>query len=274
VATLLILVHPRDLFRTRDFLIKGLVRPWESMGHTVLVHEGATRAPSADAVLLHVDRTVVPAEYLDVARAYRVAINGATGDISKRAISANLVGPFDAWRGPVIVKTDANGRGIPERIHHEVARRAGEVVGPPGRYMPERYPVFESIDHVPPELRLDPALVIEKFLPERDPRGYAARHWIFLGDRGVCTRLVGLNPMVKGADVVERSIVDLPDTIRAHGARLGFGYGKLDFVLHEGRAVLLDANRTPTLPAALRERVTYLPELAKGIDALLERGGT
>jgi hypothetical protein len=36
-------------------------------------------------------------------------------DISKLAISANLVGRGDAYAGPVIVKTNCNYGGVPER---------------------------------------------------------------------------------------------------------------------------------------------------------------
>jgi hypothetical protein len=55
-------------------------------------------------------------------------------------------------------------------------------------------------------------------------------------------------------------------------ARLGFDYGKFDFVIHEGQAVLLDANRTPT---AVRNLSTYqqrhAQSLAGGIGYFLGR---
>jgi hypothetical protein len=42
--------------------------------------------------------------------------------------------------------------------------------------------------------------------------------------------------------------VPVPDDLRETRRRLGFDYGKWDFVLHEGRAVLIDANKTPGRP--------------------------
>ncbi len=270
MATILVLTHPHDLFRSRPFLVHALFPHWTDMGHRVVVHEGTTNLPGADAVLLHVDRTLVADDYIDALRGYRVAINGATRDIGKRAISANLVGPYDDYRGPVIVKTNANAGGIPERLHEEIARRKGEPLGPPVRYMTERYPVFASIAAVPAALRLDPDLVIEKFLPERGDGGYHSRHWLFLGDRDRCHRLLGPHPVVKGGDMIQREPVPIPDEMRAARARLGFDYGKFDFVLHEGTPVLLDVNRTPTLPANLSAPVkAAMGELSKGIDALL-----
>jgi hypothetical protein len=177
------------------------------------------------------------------------------------------VGPYDTWKGPVIVKTNANAGGIPERVHLEVARRKGLAAGPPARYVTERYQVLESIARVPADLRLDPELVIERFLPERDPRGYASRHWIFFGDVGWCARVVGPHPIVKGVDILERREVEVPEAIRAHRERLGFDFGKIDFVIHEGRPVLLDVNRTPTVPPNLTEPLSAnLARLSRGIE--------
>jgi hypothetical protein len=77
--------------------------------------------------------------------------------------------------------------------------------------------------------------------------------------------------VVKAADAIDRTLVEVPDEIRAWRRKLGFDYGKLDFVIHEDKPVLIDANRTPTLPrgnvaAAIREG---LEELAQGITAFL-----
>ena len=64
-----------------------------------------------------------------------------------------------------------------------------------------------------------------------------------------------------------------PSTTRivAERSALRFDYGKFDYVLHDGEAVLLDINATPSFgavyPAALRERLAR--ELAPGIEALL-----
>ena len=270
MGTILVLAHERDRFDHRHFLVKSLLPHWREMGHVVLTHEGTSRPPEADAAILHVDCTLVPDEYVAAVRSYRVPINAATRDIGKRAVSEELVQPFDSWSGPVIVKTNANAGGLPEILHAQVALERGEVPGPRARYVAKRYPIYESIHAVPVALRFDPELVVEKFLPERDPRGYATRHWIFLGDRGWCTRIVSPHPIVKGADAVDRAYVDVPEAIRAHRQRLGFDFGKFDFVIHDGRAVLIDANRTPTVPAKLSDRMRAdLAELALGIDCFV-----
>ena len=65
MATVLVLTHPNDLFRSRHFLAHALFPHWADMGHRVIVHEGTANLPGADVVLLHVDRTVVPDEYIE-----------------------------------------------------------------------------------------------------------------------------------------------------------------------------------------------------------------
>ena len=114
MATVLVLTHPNDpspiapLPRARRSSPIG-----PTWGTRVIVHEGTAKSPRADLALLHVDRTVVPDEYIEALGRYPVVINGATRDIGKRVISANLVGPYDDYRGPAIVKTNANASGIP-----------------------------------------------------------------------------------------------------------------------------------------------------------------
>jgi hypothetical protein len=272
MAKILVLTHVHDLFAERSFLVGELSRHWTLAGHEVIVHAGPARAPAADVGILHVDATVVPREYVDALAGCAVVVNGATLDISKRAYSANLVGPFDAYDGPVIVKTNANSGGIPEALHDARARRLGQpALARPPRHLLGPYPIFDAFAAVPLELRGDPELVVEKFLPERDPRGYATRHYLFFGDRERCSRMVGPGPVVKAGGAIERTIVEVPDEIRAWRRKLGFDYGKFDFVVRDGKPILIDANRTPTLPRGeLTEAVREgLDVLAQGLSVFL-----
>jgi hypothetical protein len=271
LAVVVVLTHRFDRFLREPFLVRSYFPTWEAMGHRVVVHEGSERPPAGDAVLLHVNRTLTPPAYLEAMSAYPVRINGRATNIAKRCVSENVVDHADGWTGPVIVKTDANAGGVPERLHAEQARRAGVEGFPVPRLISRnRYPVFDSYERVPESLRSDPDLVVEKFLPERDPRGYASRHWVFFGDREYCTRIVGPHPVVKGQDMVDRTLVEVPPALRAHRARLGFDFGKFDFVVHDGRPILLDANRTPTSPPALGELQRADAErMARGIAFFL-----
>jgi hypothetical protein len=252
MATLLILTHERDSFDTRNYLASSFLPYLAEVGHEVIVCKGIDRLPPADVAWLHVDRTVVPQAYLDALAPYPIVINRKVADIGKRTFSQNLVTQGGPYKGAVIVKTNLNSRGTPE-----------------ARPLPP-YRVLASVSSVPVMVWRNPHLIVEKFLPEQDERGYYLRCWTFLGDHERCVRLLGSSPIVKGRDAQERTPVPVPDALRAWRARLGFDYGKFDFVMHQGAPVLLDVNRTPTIPARFRSAVkTNIEELAAGIASFL-----
>jgi hypothetical protein len=56
--------------------------------------------------------------------------------------------------------------------------------------------------------------------------------------------------------------------MRQRRRELGFDFGKLDFVLRDGKAVLLDANRTPALDEPELGRTAMLSE---GLWSFLQR---
>jgi hypothetical protein len=114
--------------------------------------------------------------------------------------------------------------------------------------------------------------VVEKFLPERRGDFYCLRTWVFFGRSERAALHLSRDPVVKRVTTEQREIVDhVPDEIRAMRRRLGFDYGKFDFVIHEGVPVLLDANCTPTTHPEWNPRVRALAEnLARGLYDLLE----
>jgi len=131
--------------------------------------------------------------------------------------------------------------------------------------------LFDRAGDVPDHVWRDPQLVVEKFMPERDPRGFALRTWCFMGKRETCSRCISADPVVKGSSIIARELVDVPDELRGMRTRLGFDYGKFDFVLHDGRTVLFDANFTPTVPENLTEELTLsAKELALGLLEMID----
>ena len=264
MATILVVPYIHDRFRSSHYLIKALFPHWARQGHNVLIRSDLEHLPPADVAFVHVDRTVVPDRYTEALARYPVVVNRRARDISKRTVSRNLLAPHDAWNGPVIVKTDRNARGTPEAAHD-----VREGLGPTPLTL-TGYPIFDHKGLVPGYVWLDPSLVVERFLPEPDPDGFAVRMWTFLGDQERCTRYVGRSAIVKATDFVSRVPCEVPDAIRAERERLGFDYGKFDFVLHEGRHVLLDANATPALPASVSSLLASSnATLATGMDAFV-----
>jgi hypothetical protein len=161
--------------------------------------------------------------------------------------------PGDPYSGKVIAKTDLNYGGSPERIikrnpslwrrllSHRFVR--GDANG--SRFKaPFDYRIYDGLAEVPPAVFERNDVVVEKFLPEQEENFFFVRHYEFLGDRATCTRLAATNPIVKDQAVVRIEEVEPHPEILQARERLNFDYGKFDYVLHDGRPVLLDANKT------------------------------
>lgn len=110
----------------------------------------------------------------------------------------------------------------------------------------------------------DRRLIVEKFLPEREEGVYCLRGWMFLGSQSYGWRLFATDPMVKTSTMVKHEYLDdVPDNLLAYRKANGFDFGKFDYVVHDGKAILLDANKTPSF--AGRSDSPNMRRLATGI---------
>jgi hypothetical protein len=181
-------------------------------------------------------------------------INNKVLDISKRNYSILQLQPQDDWQGQVIVKSNLNYFGIPERkdlpyslmreLREQLAKRSWRYA----RTLPHKtYPVLNSIKFVPGWVWRDDDLIVEKFMPEREGDLYCLRGWIFLGSKSYGYRLFATDPLVKTESMVRYEINDeVPEDLIPFRKKMGFDYGKFDYVVHDGQTILLDANKTPT----------------------------
>lgn len=269
MARIAILTHEHDAFATREYLLKSLLPHWEDAGHSIAVVDGLQDWPDADLAILHVDHSLVPQAYAQACMRYARVINGRALDIRKRHVSRILLRRDSDWTGPVIIKTNLNHGGMSEMHCFQQKRKAGhhDIKPTPDMvFSTEPYTILPDKEAVNPAFWDHPGLVIEPFLAEGDQRGYSMRTWVFLGAAERSSRFFATDPLVKSANIVAREPCAIPDEIRAERLRLGFDYGKFDFVVHEGRPILLDANRTPFAPSAAAR-----PDIAAA-NALLARG--
>lgn len=276
-----VLHHGEAPLFERPYLIRLLIPEWEARGWSVRVVEDPRKPEPAEIAVLHVDLTRVPDRWLEVAARYERVINGALHDISKVRVSDPAIREGDGWEGPVIVKTNLNHAGTPER--HLRARRLSGGVPLLARALRlllrwrERwrgfdphvpYPVFPHPHAVPRELRNDPAFVVQRFLPERDGELYVARMITFLGERAVGGRLLSKSPVVKAAEIVAATTEEAPADVLRRARAFGADYGKVDYVEQAGQRLIFDVNRTPTYSgSAPSERVRQMVKvLAGGIE--------
>ena len=178
---------------------------WRTAGYRVLDHIGPKDVPAGDLVVVHIDASVIPREYLDVINRFPKSINGRILDISRRNYSQILLSEADNYTGPALVKTNANYGGSPEYetkrpIRYRSMIAAGKVpslieiatqtprilknrlirlggklwkrISPPNwrtleTLNPYQYPVFENIESVPTGVWDNPHLVVENFWEEK-----------------------------------------------------------------------------------------------------------
>ncbi len=244
---IVILKHEADRdLPTGAYLVDAVAAQWAAEGWEVLDLYGTSAFVPADLAFVHVDLSEVPEPYLELAARYPRAINGRVRDIRKSAFSAHLLRPGDPWNGPVIVKSDRNYGGFPEALRG-VPRPGGLGLAPAFR-SPDEYLILPSLQAVPPEAFGHPDVVVQAFLPEVEDDLFHVRAYTFFGGVHTSTRLASEEPIVKSTNRVATAPVPPHPGILAWRERLGFDYGKFDYVVREGEAVLLDANKTPGLP--------------------------
>ncbi|AZO38958.1 hypothetical protein EOA27_08820 [Mesorhizobium sp. M2A.F.Ca.ET.037.01.1.1] len=281
MARIAVITHEFDVFERRrgpllrrdsPYMLFDLLEELKRRGHSVRIVAGTSARPEADIAILHVDATVTPPEYVEYARTYPFCLNIGAADISKRRVSGAVIDRDHSWRGPVIVKSSLNNLGTREQTLNRRSRRAGRPEPFPDARLLDRYRIHGSLAEVPPAVFDRKDLVVEKFVPEPEPDGFGARFWLFCGERERCTRHVSPQNLVKGEDTIRREPVPVPDELRALRRDLGFDYGKFDFVMHEGKALLLDANKTP---GRVRNLSAFLAagnsNLADGFEGLIRQ---
>lgn len=271
MASIVILEHALQQHVKLPYMVYSLAERWQRAGHRVLVHRGLGAPPAGDLAFVNIDLTVIPAAYRELYARFPRVVNARVLDVSKSRFSADLLDRYSDWIGPVIVKTEANYGGKPEQLLRSIAQREGLPCDIPAGPVAESYPLYDSLRKVPDAVWGAPGIVVERFLPETDAAGlYYSRHWVFLGDRDRSIRLRSKVPIIKSGDALGREEVPVPEELRAWRARLGFDFGKFDYVRHGARTVLLDVNRTPSLPAyADAEVAAGQAYLAEGLESLL-----
>ncbi len=272
MATIVLLEHQMQGRLGVPYMAHALAQRWESRGHRVVFHRGASQPPSGDIALAHLDVTVVPDAYRALERHYGRVINSRTWYIRKSLYSVARVLRDDAWPGKVIIKTEANHGGSIDDALRRMAIAEGLSSDIPQRALMDRYFLCETMRHVPPAIWDTPGVIVEKFVPERDANGYCIRIWTFLGSQERCMRYCSDDPMIRAGNYKSREAVDVPDSIRAWREKLGFEFGKFDYVRHEGEYILLDANRTPGAPAELAANASIVEawdRISLGIDDFL-----
>ena len=263
------------------YLLATLAHVWEDQG--LEVQCGQSYDPEGKVCILHHDKTHLEADQIPAPPDGVTVLNREVLDISKTRFSVLRVTENSDWTGAVIIKSDLNHFGAPERkmeragclksvclkVRTHLSWRSWRLA----RQLPIGcYPVLGRIDDVPAWVWQDPSLIVEKYLPERTSDGLnAIRGWVFFGDQEYCFRSVSKDKLVKCATAVRSEFYnEVPESLRKIRKQMGFDFGKFDYVQHGDDVYLLDVNKTPSLGRSYDGNVTdRLKKLASGIEAYI-----
>jgi hypothetical protein len=255
-----ILFHEHERRRSLPrFAIWHLAKVWQEEGIQVIFLFGVHKYLAADLVLLHVDLTRVPDKYFEFAGRYPAILNGRIQDIRKSIFSRHQVKPEDGYEGPVIVKSELNYAGEPERklLGSLVSRLSMRIKTrfpflqsksqslQPVFRSPADYKIFDNKHSVPKNWYERDDILVEKFLPELQDGFYCLRNYHCLGDRGICVLRRSKNPIINSSTAMDRREVEPAAEIVEAARSMRLDYGKLDYVLSGGKPILLDINKTP-----------------------------
>lgn len=261
-----VLMHQnaRALPLTR-YSITHLAYRWANDGNKVMFIFGDKQFVPADIAIVHVDLSVVPNSYLELANRYPIVINGRVRDIRKSNISKNLLSYGNPYPGKVIVKSNLNFAGMPERIVMATDNQQNQM----DFKLPKDYRIYDNISEVPEKYFNNIRFVIEKFLPEREDDFFCVRNYLFLGDQTICYKSMSHKPVINGSAWESIEIVEPHPEVLAWREELHFDYGKFDYVLHEGKPILLDANKTVGVPPKFHALEEIWNKRAKGLYSFL-----
>lgn len=274
-----VITLPNERFPASS-LINCLAEIWREQGHRITV--GPVKNLEADVGIVHIDRTWISESWLPENPRGIPLLNGSLLDISKRRISRNLLQRDSGYQGPVMIKTNANYFGWPERassssptmlqFYHMLIRKKI-----PWRwtrlFLPGSYTVLDAMDQLPAWVWRRDDLVVEKFLPEKDGNEFVLRTWLFFGPREYGVRMFSRNPVVKAGGITRYEYIDdFPDSLRKVRDELKVDFGKFDYVMVNGEAVLLDVNKTPSMTMANPSsgHSPNMLKLASGLECFLE----
>lgn len=277
MAHIVVITHEHDrllerkLFRRAEssYMVHAILEDLRRRGHSWTISQGFSTRLKGDAAILHVDATRVDPAYAEYGRTFPFCLNVGVSDISKPRVSMARVAPHDGWDGPVIVKSALNCGGLPESRLNRRAQKAGRPLPFPGARITDEYPVFEHASEVAPQIFDDPDILVERFLPEIEPDGFALRYWLFCGDYDFCGRFVSRDRIVKGAGVFRSEPCPIPEDLRQRRKELGFDYGKFDFAVHDGKTYLMDANKTPGRVPQDAGEVASMPRMADALERMI-----
>ena len=201
---------------------------------------GVRSAVIADLCCIHVDLSKVPQKYTDqAAKIAPIVLNGKITDLHKSRISSLRVDRD--YAGEVILKTNLNAYGSPERWHRMAS---GFRVLPVVR---KGYPVFPSARAVPEPLWQSSDFIVERYVREDNSlEGEYSVHSLFCSGADVSAiRFVSTSKNAKATGSLRIEPAEVTRELLQVRKERNLDFGKLDYLIEDGKTHLIDVNKTP-----------------------------
>lgn len=290
--TILILRHRES--KPMKYAVDHYALRWRDAGHRVIYHIGPDNMPEADVVILSIDLTIMPQEYIELIQKYPLVINGQILDISRRRFSELILSKGTDYSGPIIIKTDANYGGLAEHESMNKVDSSGYLssilnsiikrkrIGKAIKWVKSRnifrkwdtvetlnpleYPILEDISDVPDSVWENKNLVVERFIANSEDGLFYTNYCVFFGDKEIAGRLASTRPIVKFENAVSDEETPIPDEVRQWREELNIDYGRFDYVEADGKLYLIDVNKTEGGSQTNYEYPEEMDFLASGLE--------
>jgi hypothetical protein len=238
----------------RRHMIVLIEEALEAMGVEIVHVTKASGYVPADAAFVHIDQSIISPEARTLALRYPASINAYATDIRKFRYIDGLLGRDDSCDAPVIVKSNLNYAGMPERdaarhegpIGRRLLNRVSNRLRRQSKYAirtKEDYRIYPTLSDVPRHyFRND--YVVQKFMPENDGEKNVLREYIFLGDLHYQNIERSDQLIITEDEHISCEPFEPHPHLLATRRRLGLDYGKIDFTLINGAPFIFDANKT------------------------------
>jgi hypothetical protein len=238
-----ILWHPLSIaWRRREYLIHQHSTIWKEDGFDVRHFRKPEEANRiCDLVIVHSDVSCIDPAWLTPLKNHKLVLNRNVVNIRKTHVSDLILTQDSNWAGPVVIKTDLNNNGKPERW---VLDRKGFKRGVLNPFR-DHYSFLNSISEVPQSIWRNPNYVVEQFQKESWGDDFATTSATIFGDEVSCVKLGGKDWEVKAKKATNwERIPTVPDEVIQKRKSLGLDYGKIDYTQNADGIHIFDINKT------------------------------
>jgi len=265
--------RPQPLAQSPTFVVTKLLAPLVRRGVDIKIRANPRTDNFPAVSLMHVDLTELPSHFAILHRHHQHCLNGHVHSIAKPRYSSLAVGADQrTYRGPVIVKTRLNHRGLPElraRVRRGEFGPAEQLNWPQlvATYAPP-YQVFADAEQVPQTVWDNPRLFVERFAPGSLQLPVVKYRYNFFLDQSFTTRAVFNSLLCEADSLLELRFIQQPaPELLAIREKMQLDFGAIDYFVTASGVSIIDVNKTAVLQQGWVEEYRPVANFINGAAA-------